>query len=146
MSELKHSTILLVEDDTTDAEITLRSFQAGNITNDFLVAHDGPTALSILKREGMYRDGVCPDLVLLDIHLPGMTGLEVLQYIKEDRNLDHVSVIMVTGSERDEDVIKALDLGAKGYLVKPANLLQLSEIVSCADNMGLSIVVKPQSE
>lgn len=141
MEHLKHCTILLVEDDTTDAEITLRSFQAGNISNDFLIAHDGPTALSILKREGMYRESAAPDLVLLDINLPRMSGLEVLQYINEDESLKDVCVIMLTGSEKDEDIRAAMELGAKGYLVKPANLLQLSEIVSCSEKLSLSIVV-----
>ena len=136
--------ILLVEDNETDVELALHSFKSSQVLNDIVVANDAETARSILLQEGEYEGTGQPDIVLLDINLPGKAGHDFLEEIKKDMRLRSVIVIMLTYSESEADIKRAMINKADGYMVKPANMVSLVETVSCIDRLGIQIVRKNQ--
>jgi two-component system response regulator len=110
--------ILLVEDNPRDAELTLRAFRKNNLANNVLVAHDGVEALEIVfSRTGADR----PRVILLDLKLPKLDGLEVLRRLKSDDRTRAIPVVVVTSSNQDPDIKTAYDLGANSYVVKPVD-------------------------
>ena len=118
MSGLDALSILLVEDNPRDAELTLRAFSKNNFANSVLVAHDGVEALEIVfGRTGADR----PRVVLLDLKLPKLDGLEVLRRLKSDDRTRAIPVVVVTSSNQDPDIKAAYDLGANSYVVKPVD-------------------------
>jgi len=114
--------ILLVEDNPRDAELTLRAFEKYHLANRVLVARDGAEALQIVHGSG---DGdpavVRPRVILLDLKLPKIDGLEVLRRLKADARTRSVPVVVVTSSNQDPDIQTAYDLGANSYVVKPVD-------------------------
>ena len=112
------ATILLVEDNPRDAELTLRAFRKNNLANTVLVAHDGVEALEIVfSRTGADR----PRVILLDLKLPKLDGLEVLRKLKSDDRTRTIPVVVVTSSNQDPDIAAAYDLGVNSYVVKPVD-------------------------
>jgi len=114
--------ILLVEDNPEDVEITQRAFKEGKVRNTLYVVRDGQEALDFLYHQGEYTDeskAPRPGLILLDIRLPKVNGIEVLKRLKTDPNLRRIPIIMLTVSDSDEDINKCYDAGANGYIVKP---------------------------
>ena len=132
--------ILLVEDDPADAELTLRALRQSKVANEPEVVETGDQALAYLRREPPYQGALSPDLVLLDLKLPGISGLELLQILKDDPQLHHIPVVVLTTSENPEDITKAYDLRANAYLTKPVDLRQFMLVVGSIDNFYLSIV------
>ncbi len=125
MDDLKHVHILLVEDNPDDVEITRRAFRKGRIANELHVVRDGQEALDFLFREGDYGGGTDtprPDLILLDLNLPRVNGIEVLKKIRASGDLSVIPVIMLTVSEREEDVLKSYELGSNTYITKPVEV------------------------
>lgn len=119
---VKGIAILLVEDNPYDVEITKRAFEKGKIRNTLYVVRDGQEALDFLYHQGGYTDeskAPRPGLILLDIRLPKIDGLEVLRRLKADPDFRKIPVIMLTVSDSDEDISKSYDLGANSYIVKP---------------------------
>ena len=124
--------ILLVEDNADDELLTLRAFKKNNIRNTVVVAHDGVEALDYLFGTGQYagRDAnQLPQLVLLDLNLPRLGGLDVLRRIREDERTKLVSVVVLTSSKEDEDVVRSYALGANSFVRKPVEFDQFSEAV-----------------
>ena len=118
MNGLETFPILLVEDNPRDAELTLRAFRKNNLANNVLVAHDGVEALEIVfSRTGADR----PRVILLDLKLPKLDGLEVLRRLKSDDRTRAIPVVVVTSSNQDPDIKTAYDLGANSYVVKPVD-------------------------
>jgi len=118
MNGLETLPILLVEDNPRDAELTLRAFRKNNLGNNVLVAHDGVEALEIVfSRTGADR----PRVILLDLKLPKLDGLEVLRRLKSDDRTRAIPVVVVTSSNQDPDIKTAYDLGANSYVVKPVD-------------------------
>jgi len=119
MSELKR--ILLVEDSTQDVELTLAALEENHLANEVVVVRDGEEALDYLYRRGRYklRAGGHPAVVLLDLKLPKLSGLEVLDRIKHDETLKMVPIVMLTSSREDSDLQRAYLLGVNAYVVKP---------------------------
>ena len=117
----KFRTILLGEDDASDAEMTVRALRANGLLNDVVVARDGVEVLDYLHRRGAWagRGGGLPGLLLLDIKMPRRNGLEVLREIREDPLLKILPVVMLTSSRESPDVRSAYALGANAYVVKP---------------------------
>lgn len=114
--------ILLVEDNPQDVEMTLRSLKKRNIANPTYVAEDGAIALDFIFCRGKYsnRDiSHTPKVILLDLKLPKLSGLEVLKAIKTDERTRHIPVVVVTSSQEDPDIKAAYELGANSYIVKP---------------------------
>src|ERR1700741_570888 len=113
--------ILLVEDDPKDVELTLTALDEYNLANEVVVVSDGEQALDYLYYRGsfMRRAKDNPAVLLLDLKLPKVTGLEVLQQIKSDENLKMIPVVVLTSSNEEKDMMRSYSLGVNGYVVKP---------------------------
>ncbi len=122
-------TILLVEDDEYDVEITERAISKSDISSQLYVVWDGEEALDFLFQRGEFEDAPRPDLILLDLRLPKIGGHEVLSTIKEDDELKNIPVIVLTVSEREEDMVKAYDSGASSYVHKPVNPDEFGKVI-----------------
>ena len=109
--------VMLVEDNPEDVAFTQRLLKFNKLDKDMLLATSGREALRILTK--LVKEGEILDLILLDINLPDISGIELLTKIKKDRRLSSIPVVILTGSNEDEDIQKCYDLGAGSYLVKP---------------------------
>jgi CheY-like chemotaxis protein len=123
--------LLLVEDDRKDVELTLAAFAENKISNEVNVVRDGAEALDYLFRRGNYstRMNGIPLVILLDLKLPKVDGIQVLQNLKEDPVLKSVPVVMLTSSREERDVMRSYDLGANAYVVKPVDFYEFSNAV-----------------
>jgi len=119
--------ILLVEDNPDHAALTCRVLLSGNVLNNVHWVKNGQEALDFLFRRDGFKDAPRPGLVLLDINLPKVNGLEVLKTIKETEELRTIPVIMLTTSERGEEVHKSYNMGANSFIVKPVSFKEFSE-------------------
>lgn len=125
--------ILLVEDNPDDEELTLRALRKSKLTNEIAVTRDGSEALEFLFCEGQYADrdpSVMPAVVLLDLKLPKLSGLDVLQRIRADERTKLVPVVILTSSSEDEDMINSYAFGANSYVRKPVAFSQFADAVS----------------
>lgn len=118
--------ILLVEDDKRDLELTLVALERSQLANEVIVVRDGAQALDYLMREGDFRmrEEGNPAVVLLDLKLPKVNGLEVLQRVRGTASLRSMPVVMLTSSQEESDVIKSYELGVNAYVVKPVEFRQ----------------------
>ena len=124
--------IVLVEDNPNDEALTLRALKKSNIANKVVVARDGVEALDLLLGRGAYADrtdGWIVAVVLLDLKLPKMDGLEVLKTLREDRKTKRLPIVILTSSKEQEDIIQSYDLGANSYIRKPVDFAQFTESV-----------------
>lgn len=149
MSETHGIEILLVEDNPKDVELTLRAFERANLTNRIHVARDGAEALAFLFCEGPHagrrmEDG--PKVILLDLKLPKVDGLQVLQRIKGDSRTKSIPVVVLTSSREQRDVVESYDLGVNSYIVKPVNFEQFLEAVQQLGLYWLLINQPPRVE
>ncbi len=122
--------ILLVEDNPDDVKIAERSLKKGNVQSDLYVVQDGQEALDFLRRKGKYSDAPRPDLIFLDLNLPKIGGHEVLAEIRQDASLKRIPVIVLTVSKRDEDIVKAYNSGASGYIPKPPSTTEFIKVIN----------------
>ncbi|MEY2428940.1 MAG: hypothetical protein QOJ40_1825 [Verrucomicrobiota bacterium] len=128
--------ILLVEDDPSDVELTLEAFKEARFSNRVQVAKDGDEALDFIFCRGAYsRRKIAnrPQVILLDLKLPKVDGLEVLRAIKADERTRTIRTVVLSDSRKDEDIQEALRLGAEAYIVKPVDFHRFSEIVPQLD-------------
>ena len=134
MDKFEKVDILLVEDNPTDAELTMRALRKGNLANQINWVKDGAEALEFIFRSGAYagRPDQNPRLILLDLKLPKVDGIEVLRRIKEDEQTRAIPVVMVTSSEEGRDIAESYNLGVNSYVVKPVEFEQFSETVAKA--------------
>jgi CheY-like chemotaxis protein len=127
--------ILLVEDDPKDLELTLIALEKSQLANDVVVVRDGAEALDCLFRRGKFSAAnELPAVVLLDLKLPKVNGLEVLKTIREDERLKKVPVVMLTSSREEPDLRAAYDLGVNAYVVKP---VQFRDFVKAISDLGI---------
>ncbi len=129
--------ILLVEDNPQDAELTIRALKNRNLANNLVHVEDGQAALDFLFREGRYknRDATLrPRVVMLDLKLPKVDGIEVLRRIRADERTRLLPVVVLSSSREDRDIAEAYKLGVNSYIVKPVDFESFSEAVS---NLGL---------
>ena len=127
---MKDKVILLVEDNSRDVALTRRALNKSNIVNEVVVARDGVEALDYLFGAGTHagRDmTVMPQLILLDLKLPKVNGLQVLQRIRADERTRRLPVVVFTSSSEEEDMVKSYDLGANSYVRKPVDFDQFLE-------------------
>ncbi len=137
--------ILLVEDNPKDVELTLRAFKKSNLSNHVVVAHDGVEALDYLFARGVHANrpgSELPQLVLLDIKLPKLDGLEVLRALRQDERTKLVPVVILTSSLEEQDLIRGYALGANSYVRKPIDFVQFTEAVR---QLGLYWLVTNQA-
>ncbi len=126
---MKNVNILLVEDNPDDIELTLRTFTKHNLANDIVVARDGEEALGIIFQEKVKNNVFKPDLILLDLKLPKVNGLEVLERIKKDPEKKLIPTIILTSSKEESDLVESYRLGANSYIRKPVDFEKFSEVV-----------------
>jgi CheY-like chemotaxis protein len=128
--------ILIVEDDPNDVELTLTALADYNLANEVVVTRDGQQALDYLYSRGQYsaRPGGNPAVMLLDLKLPKVNGLEVLQQIRSDGRLKMIPVVVLTSSNEEKDVIRSYSLGVNAYVVKPVDF---HEFVNAVKELGV---------
>lgn len=128
--------ILLVEDSPNDAEMTLEAFAECKLANEVIVVHDGQEALDYLRHQGDYADRQCgnPAVIMLDLKLPKVNGMEVLRRIKSDPELKSIPVVIMTSSREERDVAEGYALGVNAYVVKP---VEFSGFVEAVKELGV---------
>ena len=134
MNQFESVDILLVEDNPNDAELTMRALRKGNLANHVSWVKDGAEALEFIFRNGAYagRPDQNPRLILLDLKLPKVDGIEVLKRLKADDRTRAIPVVMVTSSAEGRDIVESYKLGVNSYVVKPVEFEQFSETVAKA--------------
>ncbi|MEA3140759.1 MAG: hypothetical protein QOK23_2928 [Gammaproteobacteria bacterium] len=132
MKEHEAVEILLAEDSDADAEMIMRSLRKGNLVNQVFRVHDGVEALEFIFREGAYheRRGGNPKLILLDLKMPRLGGIDVLRRLKADDATKVIPVVMLTSSAEDRDIQDSYQLGVNSYLVKPVNFSEFTNVVA----------------
>jgi two-component system, response regulator len=131
MNRYQHVEILYAEDNPADAELTLRTLKAKHIANNVVWVKDGAEALDFLYRRGSYtvRAESAPKLILLDIKMPKVDGIEVLKELKSNEHLKTIPVVIMTSSEEEADLIDSYQLGVNSYVVKPMDFDKFAEMV-----------------
>ncbi len=138
--------ILLIEDNPADVELTRQCFRESRVLNEVHTATDGDTALAFLRRSGPFATVPRPDLVLLDLNLPGIDGREILASIKRDPDLQTIPVIVLTTSDADDDIREAYRLQANSYLRKPVDLDEFIELADVVCTYWFQYVQLPLPE
>lgn len=132
MAKANDRVILLVEDNPRDEELTLRALRKSNIANPVVVAHDGVEALDYLFARGAHTDrpsDALPQVILLDLKLPKIDGLEVLRALRMDERTKLLPVVVLTSSVQEQDLVTSYSLGANSYVRKPVDFVQFNEAV-----------------
>jgi len=135
--------ILLVEDNPGDVRLTQEALREGKIANNLAVASNGDGALARLRREGEHADATRPDLILLDLNLPGKDGREVLREIKSDASLKQIPVVVMTSSSAEEDVARSYALHANCFVTKPLDLDQFTKVIQAIEEFWVTVVKLP---
>ncbi len=135
--------ILMVEDNAGDVFMTTEALRNAKVANNVSVVRDGLEAMEFLRREGKYASAPRPDLILLDLNLPGRDGRQVLSDIRSDPSLTAIPVVVLTSSKAEQDVLKAYELHANCYIVKPVDFERLIEVVNAIDAFWLAVVKYP---
>jgi chemotaxis family two-component system response regulator Rcp1 len=143
MGTMQPIEILLVEDNPGDARLAVEVLKDGKFANHLSVIDDGILALRYLRHQGEYSDCARPDLILLDLNLPGKDGREVLGEMRADPQLRRIPVVIMTTSDAEADVLKSYDLYANCYIVKPVDFAQFVKVVRGIEDFWLSIVKLP---
>jgi CheY-like chemotaxis protein len=142
-ARIKLADILLVEDNPGDVRLAKEALKESKLLNKLYAVGDGIEAMAFLRQEGEYSDVPRPDLVLLDLNLPGKDGREVLAEIKADETLKRIPVVVLTVSRAEEDVLKSYNLHANCYISKPFDMEQFIRVVKSIEDFWFSIVKLP---
>jgi two-component system response regulator len=134
MDDYTAGDILLAEDSDADAEMILRALRKGSVVNKLVRVHDGVEALDFVFREGAFSQRPIgqPKLVLLDLKMPRLGGIDVLRRLKADARTKVLPIVMLTSSAEERDIIDSYDLGVSSYLVKPVNCATFTDVVAHA--------------
>ena len=143
---IKSPRILLVDDNPGDARLVAEAFRAVAPAAVLSVAADGVEALQRLRCEGKYATAPAPDLILLDLRMPGKNGFEVLAEVKQDPHLRSIPVVVLTTSDAPQDIRLAYDLHANCYMTKPVDLAGFFEAIKALSEFWLAVVRLPGSE
>ena len=142
-------TILLVEDNPDDELLTIRALKKNNIMNEVVVARDGAEAIDYLFGTGTYegRDtSIMPQVILLDLKLPKIDGLEVLRRLREDKRTQFLPVVVLTSSKEDRDLIESYSIGANSYIRKPVDFTQFTKAIGQLGLYWLVLNETPHAE
>jgi two-component system, chemotaxis family, response regulator Rcp1 len=137
---------LLVEDNPVDVLVTKRALQGGKVCNNLHVVKDGEEAIDFLYQRGDHSNAPRPGLILLDLNLPKKSGREVLAEIKQDPNLLHIPVIVLTTSEAETDILLSYGLHANCFITKPVDLDQFTDVVRSIEGFWFTVVNLPPAE
>ena len=140
------ATILLVEDEASDAALVQRAFQKAKILNPVIHLRNGDEALGYLAGVGKYTDRIqhpLPALIMLDLKLPGMTGLQLLQWMRTHRQVRRIPVVVLTQDENPTTINAAYDLGANSYLVKPGDPAEVARLVEAIQRYWMEMNQPP---
>ncbi len=134
MDELEAVEILIAEDNDADAEMIIRALRKGKVVNKLVRVRDGVEAIEFVLRDGAYhrRSGGNPKLILLDLKMPRLGGLEVLRRLKADEAVKVIPVVMLTSSAEERDVLESYRVGVSSYLVKPVDFSAFTSVVAQA--------------
>src|SRR5262245_33652410 len=135
--------VLLVEDSVDEAELTISALKEGRVRNRVHWVEDGEEAMAFLRRQGRHTAAPRPDLVLLDLRLPRMSGQEVLLEIKQDPRWKRIPVVIMTSSDDEKDILGAYDRHANCYVTKPVDLDKFLDAVRSIEDFWLTIVRLP---
>lgn len=135
--------VLLVEDNENDVELTRIGFKTAKFVVNLQRVANGEDCMAFLRKEGPYANAPTPDLILLDINMPRMDGLEVLEEISKDDSLRHLRVVILTSSISDEDILKSYKLHCCSYLVKPINFEGFAKMIQSLGDYWFTLVVMP---
>lgn len=135
--------ILLVEDNPADVRLTIEGLKEAKIRNNLNVASDGEQALNVLHRRGPHADAPRPDVIFLDLNMPGMSGLDVLREIKSDAALKTIPVVMLTSSEAESDIIRSYEEHANCYVPKPVAFDAFTQVVRSIESFWFEVVRLP---
>jgi len=135
--------ILLVEDNSDEAAMSMEALKDGRVSNRINWVEDGEEALAFLRREGRHAAAPRPDLILLDLNMPRMGGQEVLTMIKNHPNWKRIPVVIMTSSDNEKDIIAAYDRHANCYVTKPIDMDKFMDVVHSIEDFWLSIVRLP---
>lgn len=135
--------ILLVEDSPSDANLTIREFSRAKIANNLHWVENGEEAMDYLRCQGEFANVPRPDLILLDLNLPGMDGREVLAEVKADADLKRIPVVILTTSNDEEDVLRSYNLNANCYVTKPIDIHQFIHVIQLINEFWLAAVKLP---
>ncbi len=136
--------VLLVEDDEGDVLMTREAFEFYKVRNPLHVVSDGEQALQFVRRTGPYADAPRPGLILLDVNLPRVSGLEVLAQLKQDPEFRLIPVVMLTTSQAEEDILRSYSLHANAYVSKPVDFEQFMAAIRQIDDFFLKLVQLPR--
>jgi two-component system response regulator len=137
MKDINAVEILLVEDNQLDAEMTMRALRKNNLANNAIVARDGQEALDFFFCRGNYKNRNItrsPKVVLLDLKLPKVSGLEVLRTVKADERTAHIPIVVIASSAETTDILEAYKMGANSYVVKP---VEFDQFINAMSSLGL---------
>jgi len=135
--------ILLIEDSPSDTALTVEALKAGRISNRLFNVDDGVEAMSYLRQQGVYRNAPRPDIILLDLNMPRKDGRELLVQLKSDPVLKTIPVIVLTTSSADEDVLRAYELLANCYIVKPVDFKKFIDVIRAVEHFWLQVATLP---
>lgn len=136
--------ILLIEDSPSDAHLTIKGFNRAKIANNLRWIEDGETAMAYLRQQGEYANAPRPDLILLDLNLPGMDGRELLAAVKSDHKLKLIPIVVLTTSTHEQDILRSYHLNANCYVTKPFDMQQFIEVVQLINEFWLAAVKLPR--
>ncbi len=140
--------IPLADDDLQDIFLVQEAFKASKLKNDLITVNDGQELVDYLARKGKYSDSTLypiPDIILLDLNMPRMNGIEALEIIKKSKNKS-IPIIILTTSESEKDIVDSYELGVNSYIVKPVDFKKLVEIVTSFNDYWVQIVKLPKSK
>ena len=135
--------VLLIEDNIADVRLTEEAFKEEKISVDLHPVLDGEAALDFLFKRGQYRSAKKPDLIILDLNLPKVSGHEILQQIKDDDNLKMIPVVILTSSQSEEDILRSYELQANCFIKKPLDLEGFKKVVQSIDQFWFTVVKLP---
>ena len=143
--------ILLIEDNSGDAKLASMAFKDAKIDNHLVIARTGEQAMAILSGEAEHAEtfsgpGKLPDIILLDLNLPKMSGREVLETVKADPRLMHIPVIILSSSLDEQDIAKSYNLHATAYIIKPLDLEKFRDVVSTIEQFFFFLAVLPDAD
>jgi chemotaxis family two-component system response regulator Rcp1 len=142
-SQITPIEILLVEDNPGDTRLIQEALKDSKIYNTLNTVEDGRAALEYLQKKGEYAKASTPDLILLDLDLPHISGREVLEQIKADKKLLHIPVVILTVSPSEQDVLNSYDMHVNAYIKKPLDLDQFVRVIGTIEDFWFTIVKLP---